>query len=123
MAAEFATKLEVSSDALEYFLNLRKPQFRLTDVGVEVGRAALPRLSTEKRGAGAAAFAPTRACLTLMESIMQGIQNGEALLLTGETGIGKTFVVQVRRPSPPAAPKRSVLRRVSVSAVPSSPHS
>lgn len=59
------------------------------------GRVTLPmkslsRVTRESR----IAFAETRQAMSLLECLAAAVENGEHVLLTGETGVGKTFVVQ-----------------------------
>lgn len=72
-----------------------KPQHSVDLTECTFGRVSLPlkslsRITRESR----IAFAETRQAMLLLESLSAAVENGEHVLLTGETGVGKTFVVQ-----------------------------
>ena len=73
----------------------RKPAVRTSPSTFEVGRVVLPvmrNIATELLDS--TVFAPTRHSLALLERIAAAVDADEPVLLTGETGVGKTFVVQ-----------------------------
>ncbi|KPA75401.1 putative mitochondrial hypothetical protein [Leptomonas pyrrhocoris] len=73
-----------------------KPQESLSTTTYAVGRAQIPLisavsgLSRESR----VAFAPTTHAMSLLERLGAAVESHEHVLLTGETGVGKTFIVQ-----------------------------
>ncbi|CAD2215294.1 hypothetical protein AGDE_03576 [Angomonas deanei] len=73
-----------------------KPIENVADDAYNIGRVALRYysgyvgLSRESR----TAFAPTRLALSLLERLAASVESKEHVLLTGETGVGKTFIVQ-----------------------------
>lgn len=82
-------------------LDAHKPAVTVSGVGVAVGRACLPLLKPLPPGtsAGASAalpagFMPTKHALQLMERLASAVQLAEPVLLVGETGNGKTSVIQ-----------------------------
>src|SRR5690606_28699009 len=81
---------------VQYFLKLYKPQIQETSGNITIGRVTLQRtqkellniLSKKKN------FAHTKQSLKLMEKIATCVRMNEPVLLTGETGTGKTTIVQ-----------------------------
>ncbi|KPI85510.1 hypothetical protein ABL78_5430 [Leptomonas seymouri] len=73
-----------------------KPQESLSTQNYTVGRVQIPLisavsgLSRESR----VAFAPTTHAMSLLERLGAAVESHEHVLLTGETGVGKTFIVQ-----------------------------
>lgn len=73
-----------------------KPQESLSTQMYTVGRVQIPLISTvsgltrESR----VAFAPTTHAMSLLERLGAAVESNEHVLLTGETGVGKTFIVQ-----------------------------
>ncbi|KAK7202204.1 Midasin [Novymonas esmeraldas] len=73
-----------------------RPQESLAAGTYSVGRVQIPLISTV---AGLAresrvAFAPTTHAMSLLERLAAAVESREHVLLTGETGVGKTFIVQ-----------------------------
>nr|CAJ2472382.1 unnamed protein product [Leishmania braziliensis] len=73
-----------------------RPQESLTVDLYSVGRVCIPLISSvyglsrESR----VAFAPTTHAMSLLERLAAAVESHEYVLLTGETGVGKTFIVQ-----------------------------
>ncbi|AGO13937.1 AaceriAGR074Cp [[Ashbya] aceris (nom. inval.)] len=88
--------LEVSAARIALYLTKHVPQFEDGDSIVRIGRAAVAKskLSLKKKSLNSTSFARTNHALRLMEQICVAIQLAEPLLLVGETGTGKTSVVQ-----------------------------
>lgn len=90
------TSLEISASRVSLFLAKHVPNFHSSDDKVQIGRATLHknRAITQKKSSNELSFARTNHSLRLMEQIGVAIQMTEPVLLVGETGTGKTTVVQ-----------------------------
>ncbi|KAI4269724.1 MAG: hypothetical protein LQ337_007113, partial [Flavoplaca oasis] len=92
-------ELQFSSERVSYCLKTREPIYSMKEKTLRIGRASLP-----KRESGAAPkmnrqqksnpFARTPNVLRHLESIAAAIQMAEPCLLVGETGTGKTTMIQ-----------------------------
>ncbi|KAL8788560.1 MAG: hypothetical protein Q9213_001633 [Squamulea squamosa] len=99
MAPGIAQELQISSEQVSYCLEARKPNLSMDEKTLRIGRAKLIR-----RRPGAARnmtkqqqpspFATTHRVLRHLESIAVAIQMAEPCLLVGETGTGKTTMIQ-----------------------------
>lgn len=91
-----AQELQLSPQRSYFCLNEQTPVYEDASDKLTVGREvirkrkSLARKSASKKGI----FAPTRPSLRTMEQIASALQLAEPLLLVGETGIGKTAVIQ-----------------------------
>eukprot|EP00796_Vickermania_ingenoplastis_P012973 gene12973-8827_t len=100
--SEQQSMLSLIADACGVPLNIAetitmeaKPQQVIRSNGCTFGRVSLPlntlsRITRQSR----IAFAETRQAMSLLERLAAGVESKEHILLTGETGVGKTFVVQ-----------------------------
>lgn len=90
------TVFEIPTSRINLFLAKHVPAFALTDEHLAVGRAFLPRKTGTRaaRSANATSFARTNHSLRLMEQIGAAVLMAEPVLLVGETGTGKTTIVQ-----------------------------
>lgn len=92
--------LEIPSSRINLFLSKHDPVFINDDEKIKIGRATLIKSETDKalfvnkKGGNNTSFARTNHSLRLMEQIGVAIQMIEPVLLVGETGTGKTTVVQ-----------------------------
>ncbi|CAN6670439.1 midasin [Trichomonascus vanleenenianus] len=93
--------LHVPSVQIELFLKKHTPTFSITPTGCYIGRAAqLDKSYVESRSkariqeAQRSKFALTNHSLRLLEQVAVGVSMAEPTLLVGETGTGKTTVVQ-----------------------------
>ena len=92
-----AQGLHISTERIRFCLSARKPEYRSTDSTICIGRALL---SKQKRARATnyrqaiSPFALTNHVLRLMESIAVTVKQAEPCLLVGETGTGKTTLVQ-----------------------------
>ena len=88
--------LEIATSRTSLFLTKHVPTFENFDDCIRIGRAALPKvqLSMQKKSMNITSFATTNHSLRLMEQISVACQMTEPVLLVGETGTGKTTVVQ-----------------------------
>ncbi|ODV86523.1 hypothetical protein CANARDRAFT_27715 [[Candida] arabinofermentans NRRL YB-2248] len=94
------SSLEVPTSRINLHLTRHVPVFLDFDTSISIGRAHLdkniiPGLIQKRKTTGnATSFARTNHSLRLMEKVGVGISMCEPLLLVGETGTGKTTVVQ-----------------------------
>lgn len=87
--------LEIPPSRLTLYLESHVPQMYVDDNRVEIGRAVLHRSGSDKRLSGSrSTFARTKHSKRVMEQIGVAIDMTEPVLLVGETGTGKTTVVQ-----------------------------
>lgn len=91
--------LEISATRVNLFIENHVPTMHLGEDSIEIGRAVLQKSSVDKalysRGkTSEGSFARTKHSKRLMEQIALAIQMVEPVLLVGETGTGKTTVVQ-----------------------------
>ncbi|KNH07148.1 dynein heavy chain protein [Perkinsela sp. CCAP 1560/4] len=82
----------------DYLSRLPALSFRAQDEAVDIGRAnyrASPNYIRKrmKNRDLSLSFAPTKSTMRTLESILHCVQYGEPVLLTGDTGIGKTYAV------------------------------
>ncbi|XP_074846986.1 midasin isoform X2 [Carettochelys insculpta] len=96
MAEVIGSKLNISKKKAEFYCQLHKPEIRIREHEVIVGRVQLLRKQTqtlltqrEKQ-----TFAATRPSSVLIEQLAVCVDRGEPVLLVGETGTGKTSTVQ-----------------------------
>ena len=98
LIAALATPMKLPLERAEFCLRSRVPTYKAGSTSVQAGRAILA-----KHGKGNTPqnlrnryqpFAATKAAARLMESIMVTVKMSEPCLLVGETGTGKTTVVQ-----------------------------
>ncbi|CAN0109637.1 unnamed protein product, partial [Ectocarpus sp. 6 AP-2014] len=82
------------SRAVEIATTIR-PEFVQAGDYLKIGRVTLPKLPQARGGVTASSsFAPTSHALRLMETLAASAQACEPVLLVGETGCGKTALVQ-----------------------------
>ena len=99
MVAVVAQELQASRERISYCLQTRKPDYLVKEKTLRIGRASLQR-----KNPGVAPktikqlksnpFATTHSVLRNLESIALAIQMAEPCLLVGETGSGKTTMIQ-----------------------------
>lgn len=95
-----AEALNISPQRAQYCLRERTPVYADQGSTLMVGREVcqkvkVPNGSMPKFAAAASSrFASTRSALKLMEQTAAAVQMAEPVLLVGETGVGKTTVVQ-----------------------------
>ncbi|PIC35243.1 hypothetical protein B9Z55_014664 [Caenorhabditis nigoni] len=88
-----ASSLNVNPDRVNTHLSVRQPEVKYNEHVVSVGRSKLPRkMSMIKTGRHR--LGHTRDVVQLMERICVCVSHNEPLLLVGETGVGKTSIVQ-----------------------------
>ncbi|KAI5296385.1 hypothetical protein KEM52_003249, partial [Ascosphaera acerosa] len=91
-----AQELQLSPQRSHYCLYEQTPLYEDAGDHLLVGRETClkRRAVRHKSGSKRSIFAPTRPSLRTMEQIVAALQLAEPLLLVGETGIGKTAVIQ-----------------------------
>ncbi|KAI9852998.1 MAG: hypothetical protein M1838_002777 [Thelocarpon superellum] len=97
-----AQELNMPPQRVEYYRSSYAPEINLrtSPPGLAIGRATLviPRPTGRERSRRSAGsgrpFARTKHSLRLLEQVAVAVQMAEPVLLVGETGVGKTAVVQ-----------------------------
>uniref|UniRef100_A0A0K0EEP4 Midasin n=1 Tax=Strongyloides stercoralis TaxID=6248 RepID=A0A0K0EEP4_STRER len=86
--------LAVTVDQLHHVLNIRKPTVEISKNDITIGRVHLPKQKEEIVKKKHCSYGMTKDLCQLMERIAVCIDNEEPILLTGETGVGKTSGIQ-----------------------------
>ncbi|KAI1986408.1 AAA ATPase midasin [Ophidiomyces ophidiicola] len=100
LIGEIAAELRVPPQRMNFCLFERVPEYSEAQDGLLIGREVCPTLKvlntqTSRLSVGKSlAFASTKASLRTMEQCAAAFQMSEPLLLVGETGIGKTAIIQ-----------------------------
>ncbi|KAE8385300.1 hypothetical protein BDV23DRAFT_188413 [Aspergillus alliaceus] len=99
LALVAAEALQISPQRAQFSLGERVPAYSDQGNNIMLGREVcrkikVPGGSVIKQSSSSTRFASTRAALKLMEQAAAAIQMAEPILLVGETGIGKTTVIQ-----------------------------
>jgi midasin len=99
LASVVAEALQISPQRAQFCLDERTPSYTDKSNSLVLGRETLQKIkvpsgSALKLAAGASRFASTRSALAIMEQVAASVQMAEPVLLVGETGIGKTTVIQ-----------------------------
>ena len=92
-----AQSLHISAERVAYCLTARKPDSLSTDSMLRIGRGVLnkhKRAQRDKPHHVFKQFALTKNVLRLLESVAITVKQAEPCLLVGETGTGKTTMVQ-----------------------------
>ncbi|KAK9461137.1 uncharacterized protein V1516DRAFT_664297 [Lipomyces oligophaga] len=91
-----ASIMSISPQVVNNYLNSYLPSISDQPKAVRIGRVTLTKSSlfTKSRTSQAATFAYTKHTLRQMEKIARCVELQEAVLLVGETGTGKTTIVQ-----------------------------
>ncbi|KAI9723385.1 MAG: hypothetical protein M1812_001269 [Candelaria pacifica] len=95
-----AEHMLVAPPRVQYYLQAHIPMYKDTDKLVQVGRAKVSKPKTfvgvnkQARSVSRRPFAPSAHTLRLMEQVGVAVQMAEPVLLVGETGTGKTTVIQ-----------------------------
>uniref|UniRef100_A0A1I7XMG3 AAA_5 domain-containing protein n=1 Tax=Heterorhabditis bacteriophora TaxID=37862 RepID=A0A1I7XMG3_HETBA len=88
-----ATSLSITTDQLKFHLTVRQPVFSHDSYSCSIGRSQFSR-TPSLSNVQPHRLGHTRDVLQLMERIGVCVQNREPILLVGETGVGKTSIVQ-----------------------------
>lgn len=100
VASCIAKVLQIPEQRMRHCIYEHSPSLREDSRKVSVGRASYPVIKSYTNGIvrntnrPKSAFALTRGTLKTMEEIATAVQYAEPTLLVGETGIGKTAVIQ-----------------------------
>ncbi|ESL08977.1 hypothetical protein TRSC58_03310, partial [Trypanosoma rangeli SC58] len=90
-----AAAMGISPNVAESLVKENRPEMTLAREYVTVGRVTLPFFSsTAPERENRVAFAATKHAMSLLERIAAAVDAQENVLLAGETGVGKTFIVQ-----------------------------
>ncbi len=95
-----AQGLHLPAERVKYCLESRRPQYESNVASLHIGRTNLPKRK-RPHGAkllssriGTSPFATTDHVLRILESVAVAVRQAEPCLLVGETGTGKTTIVQ-----------------------------
>ncbi|EXJ64606.1 hypothetical protein A1O7_00943 [Cladophialophora yegresii CBS 114405] len=94
VAASIATSMDISPQRMRYYLNDELASVVEHNQVVQVGRSTLHRISSRRRQPKKAAFALTTSAGRTLGRIAASAECSEPTLLVGETGVGKTTLVQ-----------------------------
>jgi midasin len=92
-----AEEMHIDPQRVEHFLTSHIPRYEDNDTGVTIGRVRLqkrPSPRVTKSVKKSRPFANTTHVKRLLEQVGVAVKMAEPILLVGETGIGKTTVVQ-----------------------------
>lgn len=95
-----AQELRMPAERAQYCLHARNPDYHASDSTLRVGRTILHRRKKSLRGTHSAhysknaPFTRTKHVLRVLESLAVAVKQAEPCLLVGETGTGKTTLVQ-----------------------------
>lgn len=95
-----AQGLQISPERAHYCVEARKPDYAVNDMKIQIGRTAISKkpstLSSRPPNqlARTAPFARTASVLRVLESVAIAVKMAEPCLLVGETGTGKTTMIQ-----------------------------
>ena len=98
IAGLIARALDFPHARVEYCLMQRRPRLSIEGLHLRIGRSTLPRQKqlsgTINEQPASGTFAFTDPALRMLESMSAAVAASEACLLVGETGVGKTRVIQ-----------------------------
>ncbi|KJZ74088.1 hypothetical protein HIM_06537 [Hirsutella minnesotensis 3608] len=89
-----AEEMHVSKDRADHFLSANIPPLEENDIVFSIGRVRLRKKKSVRLQKSKRPFASTSHAKKLLEQIAVAVKLEEPVLLVGETGIGKTTVVQ-----------------------------
>ncbi|KAK3322472.1 hypothetical protein B0H66DRAFT_590209 [Apodospora peruviana] len=90
-----AKGMQLSPERVQHYLTSYIPELEDNEVRLTIGRASFVKTRRSSRlGRSKRPFATTTHAKRLLEQISVAVKHREPLLLVGETGIGKTTVVQ-----------------------------
>ena len=95
-----AQEMHVSAERAKYCMDARTPVYENSSTTIRIGRATLPKAhksrlaQLQKRPNKKRPFAMTKHALSISESIGVAVKEKEPCLLVGETGTGKTTIIQ-----------------------------
>ncbi|KAJ1981391.1 AAA ATPase midasin, partial [Dimargaris xerosporica] len=94
LSVTVGSALGMTLDQVKLFADTYRPELHVADHALQVGRAHLARLPAKSVIPPSTRFAYTCQSLRLMERLARSVSLAEPVLLVGETGAGKTTVVQ-----------------------------
>ena len=94
VAASVAQSMNISPQQLQHYISGSLEPVYDTATAIRIGRTSLPKLATQRSRGLNTPFADTTSSRKCLESISAGIDFAEPFLLVGETGVGKTSLVQ-----------------------------
>ena len=99
VVSRIAEEMHIPPHATLHLLDGRAPSFSRTKTSLRVGRVSLESLAIDRRekafiSGRQSRVAPTNHFLRSLESVAVSVQQAESCLLVGETGTGKTTLVQ-----------------------------
>ncbi len=100
LVSGIAQELHMSSERVRYCLDARKPEHSQSDSTLRVGRTTISKTKRARqaklsnKSASCQPFAMTSQVLRILESVAVAVTMAEPCLLVGETGTGKTTVIQ-----------------------------
>ncbi|KAI9142687.1 hypothetical protein BKA69DRAFT_1123750 [Paraphysoderma sedebokerense] len=96
MISKLAATLDIPEAKVNYYLSTYIPNVEIADKCVKVGRVVIPKAQMRRslNNVSSRPFAGTTHSRRLLEQIAVSIQLQEPILLVGETGTGKTTVIQ-----------------------------
>ncbi|KAJ6446539.1 ATPase, AAA-5 [Purpureocillium lavendulum] len=89
-----AEEMHMSKERADHYLSANIPPLEESDLAFKIGRALLRKKKTTRLQKSKRPFASTAHAKKLLEQIAVAVKLQEPVLLVGETGIGKTTVVQ-----------------------------
>ncbi|KAL2649174.1 hypothetical protein R1flu_017302 [Riccia fluitans] len=89
-----AEQWEVPLERVEFLSKMNKPSLQVCRAVLQVGRAVLTASTYKGKAQGGRVFAQTGHAMRMLENIGTCVQQKEPVLLVGETGTGKTTLVQ-----------------------------
>ena len=95
--ALISEELHVPAERVNYCLEARRPEYLHSSQSIKIGRASLSFGNVSKSSkiqVRHGPFAMTNEILRTLESVSRALQTAEPCLLVGETGTGKTAIVQ-----------------------------
>ncbi|KAL3690583.1 hypothetical protein R1sor_016892 [Riccia sorocarpa] len=89
-----AEQWEIPSERVEFLSKMNKPPLQVSRSLLQIGRAILTVSTYKGKGQSGRVFSQTGHAMRMLESIGTCVQQKEPVLLVGETGTGKTTLVQ-----------------------------
>lgn len=94
VAVSVARKMNISPQQMRHCLDEGTIVVSDTDSQIQIGRSALDKVTSRRRQSQRAPFALTRYAQRTLDRIAASASYSEPCLLVGETGVGKTTLVQ-----------------------------
>lgn len=100
IVGSIAEELQVSAERAQYCLQARRPEYAVDHTKIRIGRTAVSKRTSTLNSkfpnqlVKTAPFAKTTYVLRVLESIAVAVKMAEPCLLVGETGTGKTTIIQ-----------------------------